>query len=83
MRVSFWHWLGSIIDLGLEEEVTSTILFFLLSEEFKRISVIAAQIKFSLLSNTTLFRGVFVKKSKCLRKKAWTEAKIPHGPPSF
>lgn len=65
-------------------EITITILLKPVSEHaLIKISDIAATIRFSLLSFDISVSLVYVIKSKCFKKKAYTEASSPQGPPSF
>lgn len=50
---------------------------------FIKISDNAATTKFSLASLFTSVIFVYVTKRRCFKKKAWTAAKMPQGPPSF
>jgi hypothetical protein len=50
---------------------------------FIKISDNAATTKFSLASLFTSVIFVYVTNRRCFKKKAYTAARIPHGPPSF
>ena len=62
---------------------STTVPDYVSDAELIRISVMADAIKLFLRDELIFYMLCLFTKSKCLRKKAFTVASIPQGPPCF